>query len=166
MLDPMVDITSSRDLDSPLTEREKVVVDEFINSSFLFLSLRDHPLHGVPILGGLWTAAQHRNRSLFLRMFSILLDRTNVQRYTLIKDQSLLSEIVWPKVKDQTLSFDSYTCQQFQQGTLRPYPTQRPSMDCHLGCVRPCCENSSRSILPQACPTSCRPQNHLEWTFC
>ncbi|CAF4730767.1 unnamed protein product, partial [Rotaria magnacalcarata] len=65
-LDPMVDFVSSRDLDSPLTKREQIVVEEFVNSSHLFLTIRDHPFHGIPILGGLWTSALHRNRLLFL----------------------------------------------------------------------------------------------------
>lgn len=167
VLDPMVDFTSSRDLDSPLTEREQIVVEKFVNSSFLFLSLRDHPLHGIPILGGLWTAAQYRNRLLFYRLFSVLLDRIKVQRYTLSNDQTFLSEIVWPKVKDQTLAFDSFTCGDFKHyGTQRPFPTQRPSVDCHLGCVRPCCQNSSRVILPKQCPKECRPVNHFDWIYC
>ena len=166
VLDPMVDFTSSRDLDSPLTGREQAAVEEFVNSSFLFLSLRDHPLHGIPILGGLWTTAQYRDRSLFLRLFGVLLDRTRVQRYTLTNDQKLLTNLVWPKVKDQTLSFDSFTCQYFNQGTQRPYPTQRPSMDCHLGCVRPCWQNSSRMMVPRPCPMQCRPPNHLDWIYC
>lgn len=165
-LDPMVDFTSSRDLDSPLTEREQVVVEQFVDSSYLFLSLRDHPQHGFPILGGLWTAAQYRDRLLFLRLFSVLLDRTRVHRYALSNDQKLLMELVWPLVRDQTLSFDSYTCRYFNQGDLRPYPTQRLSKDCHLGCIRPCCQNSSSSGLTEPCPKRCRPKNHMDWSFC
>ena len=165
-LDPMVDFTSSRDLDSPLSERERVVVEEFVQSSHIFLAMRDHPLHGISILGGLWTAAQDRDRLLFLRIFSILLDRNRAQRYSLIKDQYLLNEIVWPKVKDRTLSYDSYTCLNFRVGDYRPFPTQRPESYCHLGCVRPCCLNSTKSSMPKPCPKQCRPKQHRDWKFC
>jgi len=165
-LDPMVDITSSRDLDSPLINREQIVIEQFLNSTYLFLIMRDHPLHGVPILGGLWTSALYRNRLLFLRLFSILLDKNKVKQYSLLHDQTLLSQLVWPKIKDQTLVFDSYTCEQFHEGHQRPFPTERSSRECHLGCVRPCCQNSSKIILTKPCPEKCRPKNHPDWTYC
>jgi hypothetical protein len=165
-LDPMVDIISSRDLDSPLTIREQVLIEQFLNSSYLFLTIRDHPLHGIPILGGLWTSALYRNRVLFLRLFSILLDKNKVKYYSLSRDQTLLNDLIWPKIKDQTLAFDSYTCEQFNEGHQYPFPIQRSSRDCHLGCVRPCCQNSSTIILTEPCPEKCRPINHPDWMYC
>ncbi|CAF2381812.1 unnamed protein product [Rotaria sp. Silwood2] len=165
-LDPMVDLLSSRDLDSPLTQREQVLIEQFINSSYLFLTIRDHPFHGIPILGGLWSSALYRNRLLFFRLFSILLDKIKVQQYSFANDQTLLTELIWPKIKHQALAFDSYTCQQFQEGNQYPFPTQRPSRDCHLGCVRPCCQNSSKIRLDKPCPAECRPKNHPDWIYC
>jgi len=166
-LDPMVDFTSSRDIDSPLTEREQIVIEQFINSSYLFLVMRDGPWHKKPILAGLWTSSQYRNRLLFLRLFSILLDRNKVKKYSLAEDETLLGELIWPTVKNQTLVFDSYLCQQFPEGNLRPYPTQRSSTDCHLGCIRPCCgENLSKIVLQEPCPQQCRPKNHTDWIYC
>jgi hypothetical protein len=165
-LDPMVDIISSRDLDSPLTKREQIVIEQFLNSNYIFLTIRDHPMHGIPILGGLWTSALYRNRLLFLRLFSILLDKNKVKRYSLMHDQTLLTELVWPKVKDQTLAFDSYTCEQFHDGHQYPFPVQRSSRECHLGCIRPCCLNSSKIILTKPCPEKCRPKNHPDWLYC
>ncbi|CAF1385660.1 unnamed protein product [Rotaria sordida] len=165
-LDPMVDLVSSRDLDSPLLQREQIIIEQFINSSYLFLTMRDHPFHGIPILGGLWTSALYRNRLLFLRLFSILLDKNKVQQYSLVHDQKLLTELIWPRIKRQTLAFDSYTCQQFKEGHQYPFPTQRSSRDCHLGCVRPCCQNSSNIELIKPCPKECRPKNHPDWIYC
>jgi len=50
-----------RDADSRLTEREKLAVDEWINSGKSIHVMRDHPAHGIPygnselgILGGMW----------------------------------------------------------------------------------------------------------------
>jgi hypothetical protein len=165
-LDPMVDIISSRDLDSPLLKREQILIEQFLNSSYLFLTIRDHPMHGIPILGGLWTSALYRNRLLFLRLFSILLDQNKVQRYSLSNDQTLLNELIWPKIKKQTLAFDSYTCEQFHEGDQRPFPVQRLSRTCHLGCVRPCCQNSSKIIFTNPCPVKCRPKDHPDWIYC
>jgi hypothetical protein len=165
-LDSMVDVVSSRDLDSPLTKREQVVIEQFLQSPEIFLTIRDHPLHGIPILGGLWTSALYRDRLLFLRLFSILLDKNKVKRYSLAHDQTLLSEIVWPKVKARTLAFDSYTCEQFHDGRQLPFPVQRTSRECHLGCVRPCCQNTSKIILTKPCPDKCRPKDHPDWLYC
>lgn len=165
-LDPTVDFVSSRDLDSPLIERERLIMEEFLHSDYLFLCMRDHPLHGIPVLGGLWTSALSRNRLLFLHLFSILLDRNKVKRYALSHDQTLLSELVWPKVKDQSLVFDSYTCDRLPHPNWRPFPSQRTSTECHLGCIRPCCVNSTKIILKKPCPEKCRPKNHPDWIYC
>ena len=165
-LDPTVDFVSSRDLDSPLIERERLIIKQFLRSNYLFLTIRDHPLHGIPILGGLWTSALSRNRLLFLHLFSILLDKNKVKRYALSHDQTLLTELVWPKIKEQALVFDSYTCEQWPHKNWRPFPSQRPSRECHLGCVRPCCQNSTNIVCKKPCPEQCRPKNHPDWIYC
>ncbi len=50
-----------RDCDSRISEREKLAVDEWINSGKSIHVMRDHPAHGIPygnnqlgILGGMW----------------------------------------------------------------------------------------------------------------
>ncbi len=43
-----------RDTDSRLNEREKNAVDEWIKSNCSLHIMRDHPQHGVLILGGTW----------------------------------------------------------------------------------------------------------------
>ena len=43
-----------RDSDSRLNRRDKMVVDEFINSNKLLHIIRDHPHHKYTILGGMW----------------------------------------------------------------------------------------------------------------
>jgi hypothetical protein len=49
--DGLVDIMGSRDLDSPLTQRELDAVNEWISSNKEWHSMRDHPWHVVPMLG-------------------------------------------------------------------------------------------------------------------
>jgi hypothetical protein len=44
----------SRDLDSALTQRERDAVNVWLASNKSFHSMRDHPMHGVPMLGGMW----------------------------------------------------------------------------------------------------------------
>ena len=45
----------SRDLDSKIIDREVSAVEEWLQQDrFPFHFLRDHPLHKLPIMGGLW----------------------------------------------------------------------------------------------------------------
>ena len=49
--DLLVDVMASRDLDSPLAERELHAVNEWLSSNKSWHVMRDHPFHSVPILG-------------------------------------------------------------------------------------------------------------------
>ena len=53
-LDPNVDLIMSRDLDSRFTAREAAAVREWLASNKTLHAMRDHPYHGVPIMGGGW----------------------------------------------------------------------------------------------------------------
>lgn len=46
-IDPSVSIMASRDLDSPLFRRERIAIDEWLQSKLTFHSMRDHPFHYV-----------------------------------------------------------------------------------------------------------------------
>lgn len=50
------DAIFSRDVDSRLSEREKLAISQFLSSKKGFHIIRDHPFHGVPILAGLFGA--------------------------------------------------------------------------------------------------------------
>lgn len=52
--DPDVSIMISRDTDSRLSFREVYAVNEFENSDKKFHIMRDHPYHGVFVLGGMF----------------------------------------------------------------------------------------------------------------
>ena len=49
--DLLVDIMASRDLDSPLAQRELDAVNEWLSTNKSWHVMRDHPFHAVPILG-------------------------------------------------------------------------------------------------------------------
>jgi len=49
--DKLVDIMASRDLDSPITQRELDAVNEWISSGKAWHTMRDNPMHFVPMLG-------------------------------------------------------------------------------------------------------------------
>jgi len=52
--DPSVDYMISRDTDSRLGIREKSAIDDWVESGKKFHIMRDHPYHGMPIMGGMW----------------------------------------------------------------------------------------------------------------
>lgn len=56
MQDPSVDVFVSRDCDSRLSDREYQAVLQWLNSDKQFHAMRDHPAHGIPVLGGMWGA--------------------------------------------------------------------------------------------------------------
>ena len=56
VLDPQVDVMVSRDLDSRLTTREQAAVQEWLHTGLAFHVMRDNPMHGTEILGGMWGA--------------------------------------------------------------------------------------------------------------
>jgi hypothetical protein len=52
--DPEVEVMMSRDTDSRFWLREKLAVDEWLNSDCIFHIMRDHPYHFFPILAGMF----------------------------------------------------------------------------------------------------------------
>jgi len=52
--DPTVAIMMPRDTDSRFTQREKLAVEEWLNSDCVFHIMRDHPHHKFSILGGMF----------------------------------------------------------------------------------------------------------------
>jgi hypothetical protein len=51
--DPDCDVFICRDTDSRLSLRERVAVQEWMDSDYLYHIMRDHPHHGFPMLGGM-----------------------------------------------------------------------------------------------------------------
>jgi hypothetical protein len=58
--DPTVEKFAVRDLDSRLSQRERMAVEEWENSAFPFRGMRDHPEHSVPLMGGMWGGDNRR----------------------------------------------------------------------------------------------------------
>lgn len=108
--DDDVEIMLSRDCDSRLSIREKLCVEEFINSDKLFHTMLDHPFHNG-IMGGMWGA-----KNGILKNIKNLIDewpKTNQWQ----TDQSFLNAIVNPIVKDVMMIHDSIN--------LKNFPTKR-----------------------------------------
>lgn len=93
-----VDYMISRDTDSRLSERERLAVESWIVSDTDIHIMRDHPYHGVPMLGGMWGAKGRKlkNISDAMKQFSPTSDKG--------QDQSFLWKWVWSKVVNKELS--------------------------------------------------------------
>ena len=157
----------SRDLDSPLTKRERAAVDVWIASNKSFHTMRDHPMHGVPMLGGMWGFRPSIDRATSRLILEKIYNRSLVEKYGESRDQTFLDEHVWPIAKLSAISHDSFLCRHDFGHQPQPFPTQRSSANdtnCFVGCIRSSCLQGQ---LPfDHCPIECRPKNHTDWLYC
>jgi hypothetical protein len=96
------DIMISRDTDSRLSLREKIAVDEWLESDKDFHIMRDHPHHKTEILGGMWGC-----RNGLLNNISQLINEYNEGDFWQV-DQNFLREQVYPIVKNNSFVHDSF----------------------------------------------------------
>ena len=157
----------SRDLDSPLTRRERVAVNAWLASKKLIHAMRDHPKHKLRMLGGMWGIQPALNRSLAHSILLKIHDRQLITNYRGAADQTFLADYLWSYTKFQALVHDSFHCLRNYGPKPEPFPTQRPSANetnCFVGCVRSCC---GKGKMPFGeCPKECRPKDHPEWIYC
>ena len=62
--DPDVSVMISRDTDSRISVREKIAVDEWLDTKKTLHVMRDHPYHNLPIMGGMWGIQKKEGLSL------------------------------------------------------------------------------------------------------
>jgi hypothetical protein len=163
LADSLVDIYMSRDIDSPILERETTIVYAWLDSKQTMHIIRDHPEHNVPILGGLWGIKLNKERSWMRNLSHYLLSPNVVQCYTGKRDQAFLEDYVWSHANiynKMILEYDSFFCKRFPNS--RPFPTRKKSPTHFVGCRRP---NCTRDKHPP-CPKQCRPVNHQDWIWC
>jgi protein O-GlcNAc transferase len=110
--DPEVSVVISRDTDSRLNEREKLAVDEWMASNKIFHIMRDHPAHGVPILGGMWGV----KNPILRRMSKMIEGFKKEDRYQI--DQDFLRLEIFPLIQDKCIVHDVF----FEN---KPWPKQR-----------------------------------------
>jgi hypothetical protein len=99
-----VDIMHSRDLDSPILERECEIIRIFEKSTKSVLIARDHPSHFCRALGGMisFKGGAMNNMSDLVC--------ANIQKYIngWYSDQLFLQDFVYPKVRNNSLIYDSF----------------------------------------------------------
>jgi hypothetical protein len=105
--DDAVEAFLSRDSDSRITQREVILIEEWIRSNRSVHCIRDHERHFGPILGGMWgayTAPFRRmiNGSLYEKL-SYLNFSENPNA-----DELFLQLSVWPSIINDVLVHDSF----------------------------------------------------------
>lgn len=101
-----------RDLDSRPIERERLAVAEWIASGKMFHVIRDHRLHGVPMLAGLWSCTRAGAKRVFLP--------TNKPRDYYGVDQVILMARVWPFARREV--YASVDCEHIFGTPVHPIP--------------------------------------------
>lgn len=166
MADPTVDVMCSRDLDSEWFKREADAVGYWLEKTNKSLHvIRDHYLHHLPILGGLWCYRNIKNKTLATSILDCMLNKAEKRIYKggeahFGSDQLLLIKCLWKVAKDDSLQHDSYACETFP-GSM-PYNTQRSNNWEFVGCRRGCAHRK----LQKHCPVACRPIKHQDWFYC
>jgi len=115
--DPDVDAYIVRDADSRLNVREKVAVDEWMNSDKTFHVMHDHPCHrNTAIMGGMWGCKKGIIDDMGGRV-----ERWGKYHRKGI-DQSFLEADIWPLVKDNTMSHLGYCWDARKWGHFKKFP--------------------------------------------
>jgi len=96
------DVMLSRDTDSRISVRERLSVDEWLDSDKDFHIMRDHPYHNTEILGGMWGC-----RNGILKNIVDLIKNYNKGDFWQV-DQNFLSEQIYPIVVNTSFVHDSY----------------------------------------------------------
>ncbi|XP_059351264.1 uncharacterized protein LOC130702814 [Daphnia carinata] len=154
----MVDTFMSRDSDSPIIQREKDAVIEWLASDKVFHIMRDHHAHCTSILAGMWGAKISQHRSEIAAASYKILKRNHRMEYDY--DQLLLSKYMWPIAIKNMMAHDSYCCKRFPH--VKPFPTKR------IGVLFIGSRGLPGEGLKFVCPKKCRPLNATspEWKFC
>ena len=162
----------SRDLDATVIPREVAAVNEWKKTNFGFHVMRDNPVHGTSILGGMFGILQDTNtrKSLRRNEFNEMIHKHS-SSWDKGHDQSVLSMVVAPHAANDTLAHDSYLCQEFFiRGSITvPFPTQRlsgPNFTLPIPEVPNFVGNTGNYAINIVCPEACRPKNHKDWKLC
>jgi len=110
------DVMLSRDTDSRITIREKLAVDEWLNSDKDFHIIRDHPHHSIEILGGMWGV-----RNGLLKNIKIIIDDYVKDNFWQV-DQNFLRDEIYPMVEGKSYVHDEF----FNYNShSKPFPIKR-----------------------------------------
>ncbi|GAB6026326.1 hypothetical protein CHUAL_012532 [Chamberlinius hualienensis] len=160
--DPLVDRFVSRDLDSLLSNRETAAVNEWINSEKTWHFMRDHPMHGYIIMGGMW-GGMNKDLKLTTAILQLIIADSLNNTGT---DQDVLTRVLFPIAEENGdyINHDSYSCLENKPKNSWPWPVKRKNRKEFVG--NPVLRPSRAFYLKKDCPEQCRPPNHKDWNLC
>ena len=89
-------IVLSRDADSRLSERERLIVDDWLNNDSLLCCIRDHVNHyEFPIMAGMFGVKNGLSNEIFKHM------NNYINNHVYLIDQIFLKDHVWPAYKNK-----------------------------------------------------------------
>ena len=149
-----------RDLDSRVTAREEAAVQEWLESGVSLHSMRDHPKHNVPLLGGGWGArlTVETEREQWENVWKEILWDSDLYATKQQKgpDQNILTNYVWKTWIGDIFQHDSYLCDG-NPGSVG-FPTQRKNESYNY------ILSVGTEPLWMKCPITCR--RHKDWEYC
>ena len=98
-----VGIMMSRDTDTRILLREQKAVEQWVNSDKAFHIMRDHPWHSCKIQGGMFGV---KNNIFNINWIANIenIKQTSTRDY----DQSFLSELIYPVIKNNCMFHTSF----------------------------------------------------------
>lgn len=148
-----------RDTDARLSRRDRVAVQDWINSGRYMHIMRDHHHHIQPIMGGMWGAVGGL-------VPASVFDTDSTQDRGYNDDQQLLHTKVWPWARRLALVHDSYTCAdtKLAGAEWRPYSVQRESLYDFVGNKYEKDTEYQGLKVESECPPACR--GNVSWVYC
>ena len=139
---------------------DRIAVEEWIDSKYPIHIMRDHVNHCLVMNGGMWGGVKGAINDMSGKIEAW----SSRDQYS--ADLNFLGEKIWPEVKNNQLSHDSYCCDRFPNA--RPFPTKRPMTYQHVGQVfdeedHPRLNDIDGYIRGVPTPGSCR--KHADWIF-
>lgn len=116
-----VDIFHSRDLDSPILQRDVEIVRAFEKSYHKAYCIRDHAQHHCRLLGGLWGAKS----GAIDDMSDLVFNNIDIYPNEHYSDQYFLQNVVYKRLRDTLMVFDSFDHYPDEQNIRLPFPSKR-----------------------------------------
>lgn len=158
--DSTVDRYIVRDVDSRLNARDRLAVEDWIESKYPIHILRDHVNHCIVMNGGMWGGVK--------TVLPFMKDRIKEwsSRDEYMADLHFLEQKIWPDIKHKQIAHDSYCCDRFSNA--RPFPSKRPATYQHVGQVFDAHDNPRLMdidgfIRGVPVPNSCR--KNSDWIY-
>ena len=130
--EPGVQLMIVRDADSRVHWKDRWAIREFVESPYIAHTIRDNPVHVIPMLGGLWGLKRSGGIPV-LSCFHHYLE--NQVLLDMGKDQTFLNMYIWPRVRHSLLVHTSIA---YNTGydVIAPFPFKWTN-DIYCGRVEP-----------------------------